>query len=1384
MSTLDKPTPSQLNGGLNKDLTYQKPGDATFALNAIRDAHDGGKAEYQSEPGNELVESLPSGFIFMGSIYGQDNELYLFASNNTTLGTIGTFKEGKYTELVRADFGWKIAHPISGEYRVKNGCERIIYWCNGDSPDGYFNIDRPELFKTSGGAWIVNKFKSTPDVSPPKVDFVQVNDGGGSNPLGSYYFQFKYLDANLNEIYKTDITPQVVIYDDSQSDSYNNIDGGLNIAQYSPEIGGVPLTNKSITLALSNLDTQFPYLQAIVLRQIGADGSTDAHAVGTLITVNDTAIKWTYTGYNTFAGDFPVDVSETLTDNIRYSTSYVMEQVQNRLIRAAVKKDVRDYSTYQSYSSKVTTKWKSNAVLLNDISNSGDAKNPETYWTGATFQGDEIYAIGQRFLHADGSWSPVFHIPGRPSTNFDTASLDILINSSPITNEFTQVWASDVEHLGLLPGETVEKWRVQNTALRDFGEPSTGVMGYYETDETYPDIRDCNNDLIWGEDSEDNPITADTKIRHHRLPDRRMIPIFTEDGLSIQPLGIQFNNITYPPDVVGHQFCYALRNESNKTVVDSGWFFKVLDNQNSTYADAHFPGTQEEDGITLTGRPKSTDVMAGNSEQVEGLWGGYISGDILFKNQLHNIDYIKTNRAYLYRLNEQTNTNYGELTDAPLDLKVRILNSEYIDAATLARENYKVKAQQFAPPYSITSHNTNFPTTYNTDFLSPSSVIKTTYEIEAFSDVLPDDAGPETQIKVAYTYKKRAIKPYGDLFNLAYSYLHVNHVSDVSSSNNIFFGADTLISLSLYTSADIIDDAPDFRYLDGYGLDFMYEERDINTSLRYGGTLKSTTYNKNIGDTQWLVNKAYTLGDDGRYTSITPYKGESFIPEYYAYNSDYTLNRLQYSKIVLPITYNYCSDCIGDFYSQIIFSPKSFDEESFDLYRINKANDYITLPGHRGRITGLKYQNNLLLVHTEDTTFILQPNPQSLATDTSTVYLTTGDFLSIPPAELHQTDIGYGGMQSKQHQCDTPYGHCWVDQRRGNVFSFDNQLNDLGNKGMDQWFRENLPSELKTSFYQIKEYPYPQTSTIDTYGNGVGVILYYDPRYKRLIITKKDYYPINFTQRGILFGETSFNDATMTWYYQPITGPQVIVYFSNTTTFENKSWTLSYSFEYQTWTSFHSYRPLAAFSDDSHYYTIPQNNFDVYKIYRHKTFNSYQTYYGSKYDFIIEWMIYDAGTDSLDAVHYSGYTLQRDTTTKQWKQIEETFNKGMFYNYTQSTGLVNLSLINNDTNPYANLTSNNTLKYIAKTDQNYKISQLYDVSIDYPVITADWNALKLIAGYADITVNTTNINTAKNQYDLGNLNDKFILSRLYFKPTLDCKKVVNLLVTNESRSIR
>lgn len=1382
MSILDKQIPSQLSEGINKGFNFQKAEQVTFALNTIKDAHDGGKAQYQSEPGNELVESLPVGYSLIGHIYGINNEVYLFGVRNEIDCLIGIFREGKFTTVVDIQgLGFSIDYPISGEFRIRKGCERVIYWDDGNSDDKWFNFDDIESFKTAG-FYDPNKFKFNPQITVPKIDLLQVNDTGGNLPLGSYYFQLELLDNNENVIHKTDITPQVIVYDDSQSEAFNKIDGGLNYPQYDIAIGGLPTTNKSISLRFYNLDTSFSFLRVNVARQIVGTQIVDAHAVSQLIPISGLEVNWTYRGYNTNNGDYPIDYSSMLVDTIRYSSSYVMEQVQGRLVRANVKQTARDYSGYQSVVSQITAKWTTDVVKLDDATEDGSPKNPNTYWLNRSAQGDEIYLPGIRFLHTDGTWSPIFICIGRNSNSTDTEVLTVVSNAtSPLGA--TEVWLSDVEHLtedkfdtwaGTHLGSTIQRWKVFNTAVID------GTFGFYETEATYPEIEDCNGNSIWGEDVDGNPIDSSTKIRLFRFPDRKMFPHYYDDGTNAYGIlyGIQFDNIIYPSsDIIGHQFCYAERDELNKTVIDSGWVVKAA---------------RDAPTNTIQILP-----FFSSSDQANN-YGRYNSAEIFFNKNIMSPDYIAISNGCRI---ESTPIALSDFSDIPAtrdadDFNFQVANhhmkqTNYID---LERTNYKVLANAYVEKstYTDTSYFTaNVDSANNVNRLTDDSVMEFNY---ALPNLVPDlgssqfgilDADPSYYaFNVIYCYKKKLNLPYENIFNLKFNYLDHNYNDSTINTDNRYYGFDTLISLcapireyfagSSIAGSDLTEETWELISYSSF-----YEERQINSCLRHGGIEPLYYYYKTDGDTKYLLKKFTDLNTAGRYDFLPE---DQYRPEYYSFNKDFNLQTIEKNKIILPFNYDYCSDCIGRYTTRIIFSPKSFDEELFDLYRVNYTDDYIDIPGHRGAITGLKYYNNQLIVHCQDSSFILEPNPRGLATSAETVYLTTGDFLAIPPNEMVQTDIGYAGCQHKQHQCDTPMGRCWIDQRRGQIFQYNGQLkllSDIGN--MTQWFKENLPSDTQNEYYQVYETDYPHIATTNPKGHGI--IMYYDPRFKRLLISKKDYFPLNLTFRTpTAAGQLYYYPEGDEW--QSYNGGVITVLYGNSTYFERRSWTMSFAFEYDSWISWHSYIPVYAFSDEMRYYTSTYLELANNNIWRHKHKENFQKYYGIKYDMIIEWMIFDIETNTYYGLNYTGYSLQWDTTNRQWKPVEATFNKGIFYNFNQSSGLVTLNLLNQHTSPYGNTSLSATTKNVIKTDQNYKISGIYDIATASPVMTNSWSSVKLYNGYIDLVPNTTNLNSSTSNYYTGNLWDKFVLNRLYYKPTEDYKKVIILSSTKEYRSIR
>jgi hypothetical protein len=303
-----------------------------------------------------------------------------------------------------------------------------------------------------------------------------------------------------------------------------------------------------------------------------------------------------------------------------------------------------------------------------------------------------------------------------------------------------------------------------------------------------------------------------------------------------------------------------------------------------------------------------------------------------------------------------------------------------------------------------------------------------------------------------YSTNKRILSPYGNLQSLIYKPLigtdliyqgdtfltkmtYLDNVSAVGNSN----GDNALVIAEVYEN--------------------MYVESVRNYALFTGDRLPPNT-------------------NSDAYVASKVSLGQIISLEEYNNNQGYDYGSIK-SYFPLPLTYDYCNRCRSKNPTRIIYSPQSFQEELSDSYLISNTNDYIDIPANTGPITGLKYKNNRLYVHTTQTTYVLSPNPQYLSTNQLVAQLQTGDFLSIPPQQIIQTDYGYGGLQSKTGTMNTEYGYYWVDGLRGSLNSITDSFNSVSNKGMMNWFKNHTSSDSE-------------------------VIMAFDPFYHRLITTIKN----------------------------------------------------------------------------------------------------------------------------------------------------------------------------------------------------------------------------------------------------------------------------------------
>jgi len=1198
----------------------------TYALNQV---YGDEYPKLSTEPGNELCVELPYNNWY-GTLLLERGQEVVFIGDGTT-SEIGLIEDCTYTTLIRSTglgFQDKIITP---GFKIINGCERVIWFNDFINPDRYINLDKLEQYtdETStdlanqNDTWNVDEFSlSNTEVSIPQINTLTVNDTGGSLELGQYHFAIETLDESLNSIYVGPISGAVAIYDERLSEQYDQIDGGSNIAYDS---SGVPPTNKSITLTIDNLDTNYPFYRIYVLKRV--QGFTEVQRIDQEFPSGVT--RYTYRGTTNVIRE---DVEKLTITPVNYEQSRHITQVDRKLVRANLKEKSRDWAAYQQKANLINTAWISKQVEPFSTRAVGNSKNPNTYFFNSSFQGDEVYAMGIVYYHTDGTTSPVFHIPGKSKSGYDGDTLTVV--ATPTSN--LNINVAEVRHLGYKVGDTLERWEVYNTAQ------SNGRMSYYEADTSYPDTLDCNGDRIY----------PTGKIRHHKLPDRSLLPVYemVGDDPKLNLLGLEFNNVEYPAtDIVGHQFVMVPRDQFNSTVLDYGFFVPY----NTVASNDYDPDEAYQFEDVKYGSPYSqTDNVI-----------GYLSPDTILGNlnlgsNFTIIGYLEDTEDRREEDTENFNISgnngdiriYTSFNSYLIDQESVYLNRSY-DQAILASPR-STESALFDKDIVNAGHSNN---------LSVYNLLDTQSENE----------------KLVLAVNKQFIKPYENLFSLQYKPITPILTGEDNHevySGDIFLCDFKFLNITQYT--DLLA-SNDYGVFSQYN-NSLWVECKFNYDLIHGDRYVPHPNEATVADTfvrDYIITKVADVNpDDNEYIPRT-----TVTPEEYLYNEDYDILYSPKSFFSLPVTYDYCSECPNYYPNRIIWSLNSLLDENVDAFRIFLNEDYTIVGDGTGQITGLHYDKNRMLVRTMQSMFQLAPNPQVINTDIDTAYLGTGDFLSIPPNELVKTNYGYAGGQGKWDMMSTEYGVITIDQKTRQVFLFTNNLKELSSKqyGAQTWFRENLNSECELS---------------------------YDPRHKRVLISNDD-------------------------------------------------WTLSYSPEYDTFVSFHSYIK-------NMYHTYDRLHWVVGGSVWKQADRNFCNFFGIDTESKIEFVVSNRVTSDLDCIEYYAQTLEYNDGI--WIDKDEpTFSKFLVYTQQQSTGEQTLISKPLYAQPWSN-----TEKVVVHAEQNYRICQIRDLATNVPVSRK--------AGI-EILPNDDNLDFDRDQRKLIPLKDKWFKVKFTFKPQATYKLIFDIV---------
>ncbi len=981
------------------------------------------------------------------------------------------------------------------------------------------------------------------------------------------------------------------------------------------------------------------------------------------------------------------------------------------------------------------------------------SKSSYGYQKFSGFQDDEVYAFGIVYIHSDGTHSPAFHIPGRPMDIVTAAaSGNTYINDANPLDSHT-VSPSDPN---LVDVNLDKRWQVYNTYT--LSGTRTGYMGYYQSNSTYPKITlscDSHADGYWGRDFTGALIDHTKPIRHHRmpLPQSRVLPT----TFDYEVCGVKFTMTNeYPSsDIVGHYYVSGDRSNGDKTVLDAGVYDPIPGRGNDTY------GYLMNMGLFV---PYVSGFAAGFTS------GIFLSNQVQYQSKLQEGAYVRVLSEMLYN----NGYTYNYLTSGTANRFTRNINLDtltYVAGTNIQTYpvnnpidfNYKITDSEFLPKndkyLEVDSSGWENTTGSSAHTVTGANVKNISNSVNMGSVTLNRSiADTESAAKICHVLIKVYNDVFSNLFNINYKKLHNSHLTKSSGSTLVtsLYSGDIIVATSEFADNEMVDNGTDI-FVTHISRTFLIPG-EINASGKmYGIEGKDDTYrgNFNVVNTSakallnYLVNdKMYKEGDVIGY-----------YPEPHRISMAYSHYMPDKIYLPLPPDHDFCASCNDEDYPyRIYYSEQDTQESKRDFFRLIRPNNYKDLDGYIGRITDLFTFKENLYALTSNSCVFLPFRPQSIETNEGAFYLGTGEFLSLPARQLKTTEYAFGGTSHFKSRVLTEYGALYIDDKSARPFLLGEGLNDISLTGMRSFFQENGRLELVKQF-ESKGIIFPHYSTSSPIG--VGYITTYEPRYKRAIIHKRDFKILDAYAANFVQGTNVTTPNTLWWdgsrfVYNNDLGIVSYPTLSDNTFFENKSFTISYSFLTNSFVSFHSYLPQYMFNNFRNFFS---DNIHVHE-------GEYQNYYGYKRDFIVD---YINTLSPKEIKTFSFATIRNRSYLNGFKNT--TFDRAIAYNTHQTTGVISL-----DKDKTFDLSYPVTNSSIKANDGTYRINGLRDntISNSSPLWSSAWQYTQGDY-FIDRVPNPNNINYNQSLFTQQRLKDYFLGLRLFFKPLTNEKIVVDIL---------
>lgn len=1353
--------------GINLDSAPERQPENTyrFSLNAVQDTVTGDMDFVNSEPGNSYCFALPEGYLPLGKLYLGGNRVLLFSTDGDN-SEIGLYKHKcKYTTLINSEcLGFQLHYPIQATYRLRRGCDEVIYFTDGHNPVRFIDINNLKAYYSDdfqqfideggepdefeGERWDCEKMRMFRGYRVPFIESADVLDVGGSLPIGSYRIAIQYLDRDLNTTPFIYGSLPVSIFPESSTTEWGKVLGG--VSNLADPLIGLPPTTKSIEYEIQNLDDRFAFYRVAVVAYNNASGQP----TGVFYSRNRVM------GDNIFTLSSLDEFEEGSIDEVRQVRADIesakhLTQIENRLILANITGKDRDYAAYQRATNDIEAIPVSNP--FNTYSGEvGDSKSATYMFDNIGYMGDEIYAFGIVYVYADGGESPVIHIPGRSGTSDDLQLLTV-VNLFPGVSDNPGIGANevslyDVKHLGFtesnFPTHTVTyldengerqtatgqvpRFMVHNTGSED-------IMAYHHLNTSrYPMTKDCDGEFVFGDN-------AGTPIRHHRFPDRLMIPTVSESitGDVLNNIGIRFSNITYPDsDIVGHYIVRAER-EGNESIIDKGMLL---------------PNRYDSENRARVGKLDS-DLSANIEEGV----GEFYSPKTLYGG-LTLSGYSHLGLEGLYNVRESLTGSFANLEcngdPAPSELTAYI--HSYIEESEFTNLSY-------TDPFGMIIRGVQQPFGGYQFEIQNRSYSNQVNVINPLSPILQDFGFVHYGLNnnsAFYASVKGSTEVYTSLGGLTYIRTHQGMLDNVAP--NTVMGGDTFIQPLDLFSYYRVPECPGIVGSGRVGLGTyrfnMFVESTLNASLR--GHFPDRC--NRVIDFNWEegIDNQEFLSDLSEYALnkvVGDFEDEIAVadicPEFYRANLDFSRGVELDFYFPLSDFFDYCDGCLGEFRHRVHYSEQSFQEEQFDNFTVFLPNNYRDIEGNHGEVTNVFTKGENLIIHCEEMLWVLPKSHQQQVTDEFVVFMGTGEFFAIEPKPMTQFEQGGAGSQDKWATIKTPHGIVFVDQIDRKVYLLGEGLQAISDDGLNRWHRVNLQPFMQEAFESIGvEMPY-------SVYEGVGIHSVYDPEHRRVILTKLDYEPL----QDVELWDGDNDIGTFVWLEGQGSFALVdedeqgagltLIELGDPEYFRNRSYTLSYSFLSGKWASWHSYMPLFCFYNKDTFFSTNGAGF-----WSHDNLEQFHNFYGVDYKHILEFSYIDSAVrpQVWDGLVYQSMGRR---WAGGWIDVRNrSFDKVILYNNYQSTGVKDIVIREEEKAPSDILLSsvrNDTGRInVTRRERVYYLNYFRNLVVNYNegLFTDDWDQIRE-EYFIDKVSNENVLDSGKDWKDQNPMREDFIVAR-------------------------